>query len=234
MALTIFRALCSSWCAASLSFQLCECLKVFWVCLAVVGCLLRAKNAEFSHFQFLHFFVIFLRFRVPACHGAVSVPTGVRRALFPGSMSIFNAFCQGWIVVARFTACGCRIFDHSRFLIFLGFQCGGLGRCGWCTNWRQESLVSGCARVFNDPSSYYRFRMFWRLPYYVLGLVYSGVFLNFLSSRAVLVLVVTILFHKSGLWSCPIRSIFVPTFFRSNLRYVFSGVDLSFVGCLWR
>ena len=68
-------------------------------------------------------------------------------------------------------------------------------------------------RIFNDPSSYYRFRMFWRLPYYVLGLVYSGVFLNFRSSRAVLVLVVTILFHKSGLWSCPIRSIFVPTFF---------------------
>ena len=62
--------------------------------------------------------------------------------------------------------------------------------------------------------------------------MYSGVFLNFLGSRAVLVLFVTILFYERGLWSYPIRSIFVHTFLPGNLRYVFSGVDLSFVGGL--
>ena len=50
--------------------------------------------------------------------------------------------------------------------------------------------------------------MFWRLPCHILGFVYCGIFLNFLGARAVIVLFVKILFHKSGLWSCPIRSNF--------------------------
>ena len=73
---------------------------------------LTGEKAEFSHFQFLQFFVIFLLFRVLACNGAVSVPSGVWKALCPGSASVLNALWQGWIVVPCF--CGLRAPNFLR------------------------------------------------------------------------------------------------------------------------
>ena len=76
----------------------------------------RAKKAEFLHFRLLHFFGIFLLFRVPACSGAVCVRTCVLKSLVSGSASVFNVFWQGWIVVAYFCRLRAqRIFDFSRF-----------------------------------------------------------------------------------------------------------------------
>jgi len=76
--------------------------------------------------------------------------------------------------------------------------------------------------------------MFSRLAAPILGLVCLLFFHNFLGYRTVLALFVTIFFHINGLWSCPVRSFCVRTFLPGNLWYAFSGVDLWFVGCLWR